>query len=188
MDKQELVFPGSFLSFEEEFMAGKNSYSDDDGKVFAESIGYKALDAQTHEASVSSLKDEKKIIQRGSIAICVVSAIKPNAALVEIKQAERDGKSLVVHNSMASISVRNIANNFVESVSDTYRAGDIVRARVMEVTPYGVELETKSPDLGVIKAFGTRSRKPLILIDGKLRDPSTGDSEQRKISSFYMLR
>ena len=69
-----------------------------------------------------------------------------------------------------------------------FRIGDIVKARVADVKPYGVELETKALDLGVIKAYGVKTRQPLMLINGSLRDPSTGETEERKVSSEYVLR
>ena len=114
--------------------------------------------------------------------------VKQNSVMVEIKSGEFNGEKRVVHDRNGSINVRNIANSYVNSTEDCYRAGDIVKARVIDVTPYGIELETKAPELGVVKAFGIRSRKPLHLIDGRLRDPATGAFEERKVASDYLLR
>jgi len=187
LTKQELVYPGSFLACEEEFMAGKNTY-EEDGNVYSSTIGKATLDSGSHEANVDNASKEAKILQSGSIVIGVVSSVKKNAVLIELVEAKHNGEKRIVHNSNAALPVFNISNGFVKSVQEMFRIGDIIKARVFQVTPYGIDLETKSPELGVIKAYGIKSRKPLVLIDGKLRDPVSGDNESRKISTEYILR
>ncbi len=188
MAKSDVVLPGDFLANEEEFLAGPGSYENGFGEVRSHAIGVRELDAQKHEASVRSLTREVKILERGCIVHAIVNSVKTNAALVTILDAHKDGQRRTVHNAMASIAVFNIDTQYIKGIEDMFRAGDILKAKVMEVTPYGVELTTKEPELGVVKAYGIRSRKPLHLIDGRLRDPITGDMENRKISTDYILR
>ena len=188
MDKNALVFPGSFLATEEEFMPGSNAFGDDNGNVYSNTIGVSSLDSLRHEASVEKISREVKIVERGCIVLGVVAMVKSSAALIDLKEAELNGERRTVHNKNASIAVFNIQNSFAKSVDEFFRIGDLVRARVLDVTPYGVELETKAPDMGVIKAFGVRSRRPLVLVEGNLRDPFTGETETRKISTEYILR
>ncbi|VVB99192.1 Exosome complex component Csl4 [uncultured archaeon] len=188
MAKQDIVVPGDFLGFEEEFVAGQDAHEGADGGILASTIGLKALDNGGHEASVKRLTRQVRIMERGCIVHAIVNSIKTNAALVTILDAEKDGEFRTVHNAMASIAVFNIDTQYIRGIDEMFRAGDIVRARVMEVTPYGVELTTKEPQLGVVKAYGIKSRQPLHLIDGKLRDPVTGDTETRKVSSDYALK
>ncbi len=188
MAKPDLVVPGEFLANEEEFMAGQNAYDNGSGEVFSTSIGQKAFDAEKHEASVRKVTREVKILERGCTVYAIVNSVKTNAALVTVFYAEKDGERRTVHNGMASVAVFNIDTQYIKGIEDMYRAGDILKAKVMDVTPYGVELTTKEPELGVVKAFGIKSRKPLHLIEGRLRDPVTGDMESRKISSDYLLR
>ena len=187
MEKEELVYPGTILGYEEEFVAGKAAY-ENDGKVLSDSVGLKTLDENAHEANVKRLARQVKILDRGCIVTGIVTLVKTHAVLVELKTAEKEGERRTVHDRNASLAVFNITTGYVKNTEDVYRIGDIIKARVIEVTPYGVELETKSPELGVVKAFGIRSRKPLHLIEGKLRDPQTGATEERKISSEYLLR
>ena len=187
MDKEEIVFPGSVLGHEEEFVAGSHAF-EAGGIVYSDSVGSKVLDTSNYEASVNKATREVKILERGCIVTCVVSLVKANMVLVEIKEAEIGGETRAVHDRNGSINVRNIANSYVKSTEDCYRAGDIVMAKVIDVVAYGVELETRAPELGVVKAFGIRSRKPLHLIDGKLRDITTGSVEERKVASGYLLR
>ncbi|MEK6958294.1 MAG: exosome complex RNA-binding protein Csl4 [archaeon] len=188
MQEKSFVYPGTFLSYEEEFLAGSNAFEDGTGSVYSDSIGVMSLDSKTHEASVRKATRPTKILERGAIVIALVSTVKSSSVLVEILEAEKNGERLVVHNQNGSIMVFNVSNEYVRNLEDAFRMGDIVKARILEVTRYGIELETKSNDLGVIKAFGVKSRKPLILIDGRLRDPVTGAMEERKISSDYALK
>ncbi len=188
MAKSDIVLPGEFLANEEEFMAGQGAYDNGSGEVYSSSIGRKSLAAERHEASVRIVTRDVRIIERGCIVHAIVNSVKTNAALVTILSAEKDGERRTVHNSMASIAVFNIDTQYIKGIDEMFRAGDIVKAKVIDVTPYGVELTTKEPDLGVVKAYGIKSRKPLHLIDGKLRDPVTGDTETRKVSSEYLLR
>ncbi|HLC92639.1 MAG TPA: exosome complex RNA-binding protein Csl4 [archaeon] len=184
---KELVFPGSVLGYEEEFVAGAHAF-ESEGAVFSDSVGSKVLDTTKYEASVEKATRGVKITERGCTVTCIVSLVKANTVLVEIKDSEINGEARVVHDRNGSINVRNMANSYVQSTEDCYRAGDIVKAKVIDVTAYGIELETRAPELGVIKAYGIRSRKPLHLIDGKLRDPATGAIEERKISVDYLLK
>lgn len=183
----ELVFPGSLLGYEEEFVAGAHAF-ESDGAVYSDSIGSKVLDNSKYEASVDKATREVKIVERGCTVTGIVSMVKLHAVLIEIKEADMNGERRTVHDRNGSINVRNISNSYVKSIEDCYRAGDIVRAKVIEVTSYGLELETRAPEFGVVKAFGIRSRRPLHLIDGKLRDPATGSEEERKVASGYLLR
>ena len=175
------------LGLEEEFVAGSNAY-ESGGSVLADSVGEKVLDTSKYEASVSKSTREVRIMERGCSVLCVVSMVKANTVLVEIREAELNGQRRTVHDRNGSINVRNIANAYVRSCDDMYRIGYIVRARVLEVTPYGIELETKAPEYGVVMAYGIHSRKPLHLIEGKLRDQASGEEENRKIASSYLLR
>lgn len=188
MAKDELVIPGDFLAYGEEYVSGQNCFEDEEGNVHSDTIGQKLFDNSTHEVSVQKKTRHVKLIERGTFVIGVVGIVRDNVVIIDLKEADFKGDRRSVSNITASLMVSNIANEYVNSTSDMYRVGDIVRAHVLDVPSYGIELETKSPDLGVIKAFGVRSREPLILINGQLRDTKTGATESRKVSTQYSLR
>ena len=188
MDNDRIVFPGSFLGYGEEVMPGSNAYESDEGNVYSEVVGVKEVDSRAHEAKVEGSKPSVELIEKGSIVIGVVSLVKTSSVMIDLFEAQKNGRKQVVNMTMASLYISNISNEYVERTSDKYRVGDIIKARVIDVKPYGIELETKAPDLGVIKAFGIRSRRPLEFIGGNLRDPITADIETRKISTDYVLR
>ena len=188
LEKNDLVLPGSFLAYEEEYMAGQNAFGDEKGNVYSTIVGYKELDKINHEVNVKSVAKTAKRIEKGDIVKGKVAMVKDNVVLIDIREANgKDGKK-ALSSGYASLVIFNIADEYVNSTRDMFRIGDIVKARVADVKPYGVELETKALDLGVIKAYGVKTRQPLMLINGSLRDPSTGETEERKVSSEYVLR
>src|SRR3989344_1959543 len=100
LHKNNLVFPGSFLAFEEEFMAGSHAFEDSQGNVFADAIGAKMLDSANHEASVKPFPREVRLLERGNTVIAIVSSVKTNAVLVEILEAWNGAQRRTVHNRM----------------------------------------------------------------------------------------
>lgn len=188
MQKNDLVLPGSFLAYEEEYMAGQNTFEDGQGKVYSTTIGHKELDQNNHEVNVKSISKTARSLEKGDIVRGIVAMVKDNVVLINVREAEGNGEKKSLRSGYASLVIFNIADEYVNSTRDMFRIGDIIKARVADVKPFGVELETKAPDLGVIKAYGIKTRQPLMLINGKLRDPSTGETEERKVSSEYVLR
>jgi exosome complex RNA-binding protein Csl4 len=185
---KEIVMPGTYLGAEEEYIPGENAYVDSDGNVFSDSIGLPSFDQKQHTVSV--LKDKAvKILEEGTIVIGVVSLVKDNVVLVDMKYAEKDSKKLNIHMSMGVIAVFNAANGYVKTLTSLFKIGDIVKVRVAMVLKHTIELETRgAPELGVIMGFCTRCRKPLKLFDQTLKCTSCSNEEQRKISSEYVLK
>ncbi|HIH16538.1 MAG TPA: exosome complex RNA-binding protein Csl4 [Candidatus Diapherotrites archaeon] len=187
MKVKELVVPGSPLGTAEEFVAGDNAYEHVDGSVRATSIGFKDLDEGNHEARVQRLTREVKPLERGSVVKCVASLIKEKMVMVEMLEASKDGEPRQILNSFATIPVFNASMRFVERLNDLFRVGDIIEAKVAEVTPYGIDLSTKEPEFGVIRGYCVKCRGPLQLFDQQLKCVACGNPETRKISTHYLL-
>ncbi len=182
---KEMVYPGSFLSTEEEFVPGKNAYSDEEGNVTSTTVGEKDLDMETREANVINKTKIVKPLDVGSTVIARVSLVKDNSAMVEILSAEKDGEERKVLKAYASIPVSSISTEYVKSVKDMFRVGDFVRARVAKVVPWGIDLDTRDREMGVIKAYCIECRKPMKMFDGSLKCPNCGASSPRKVSADY---
>jgi exosome complex component CSL4 len=84
--------------------------------------------------------------------------------------------------------VSRVDTGFVKVLSEKFKIGDIVKARVDEIYPFGLELSTADPSLGVVKAFCAKCRQPLHLFGAMLKCLSCGATERRKISSDYVLK
>jgi len=187
MSNKNIAVPGDFLSTEEEYIPGKNTYVSEEGDVCSDSLGKSEIDNTEKSVSVDSLKNVE-MLDVGTTVYVKVSMIKPNSVFVEIIAAEKDGKKRVVPGAMAAIPVRNISRDYVEKLGDFFGVGDIVKAKVSFYAPYGTDLTTSEHDLGVIKAFCKKCRKPLYLFGKQLKCRSCGSNESRKISNDYMLK
>jgi len=181
--KKKVVLPGEFLSTEEEFAPGENAF-DSEGGIFSGSVGFPEMDNKAKEISVRPAVSIS-VVKPGTVVFGRVSLVKDNSLLVELYPYSEDSRRQVVVPSMAMLPVRCVSQSYVERLKDCFKVGDIVRARVMKVTPDGLDLETNQPDLGVVKAFCSRCRKPLHLFGQNLRCLSCGSSEARKLSDKY---
>ena len=186
LDKN-IAVPGDFLSTEEEYMSGKNTHVSEDGNVCSDSLGKSEIDNIEKSVSVKALKNVE-LLDVGTIVRAKVSMLKPNSVFVEILSAEKNGNKRVVPGAMAAIPVRNISRDYVEKLGDFFGVGDLVKAKISFYATYGTDLRTNEPELGVVKAFCKKCRKPLYLFGNQLKCRSCGSNESRKISNDYLLK
>ena len=185
MDKK-IVLPGEFLSTEEEFMPGKNAF-ESDGNLYSGSLGSVESDSKTKEISVKPSVPISKV-KPGSIVYGRVSLVKDNSVSIDLCPDPESEERQIVCPTSAMLPVRSVSRDYVENMRACFRVGDLVRARVMKLIPNGIDVETNQPDLGVIKAFCTRCRKPMQIFGRNLRCLSCGNSETRKISNKYSFK
>ncbi|MFH1224532.1 MAG: exosome complex RNA-binding protein Csl4 [Candidatus Diapherotrites archaeon] len=186
-EKDSIVFPGSFLSAEEEFSAGRNAFASG-GTVLSECTGVCELDKAAREANVSCNRRVAAPLDMGSVVVGVVAMVKENAAVIEMMQASNRGEPRVILASYASLPIFNISNDYVEQIRDAVKIGDVVKAVAVKVLPHGVDLSIKDPEFGVVKAFCAKCRQPMQLFGQKLMCSACGRTEARKISRDYRLK
>lgn len=185
---KELVVPGEFLATEEEFVPGFNTFGSEEGDVFSTSIGFSEFDNQAHRVNVNSVSGLRRL-KVGDIVYGVVSLVKDSVVNVDLFDVvSPKGVRIVLDRKSAQIYVRNVSKDFIKSIRDCFKIGDIVKAKVFSVSPFGVDLRTNESDLGVVKAFSAETRLPLYLNGSKLVCLSSKTFESRKISSEYLLR
>jgi len=181
-----LALPGDFLSTEEEFVAGKNAF-DSEGNIYSCSTGFIETDSKLKGISVKPAK-EIQAVRPGAIVLGRVDFVKENAVNVEICNVA-GGERLVISQSAACLPVRNVSREYVEKLRDCFRTGDLVKARVAKILPgNNIDLETNSPEFGVVKAFCSKCRQPLHLFGPSLKCLRCGSTERRKISRDYFLK
>jgi exosome complex component CSL4 len=185
--KQEgkVVFPGSFLATEEEFVTGKNAF-DESGGIYSDSVGAGDKDMVQRVMNVKKLSRNILPLEVGASAIGIVEKTKERSVFIRITEAFRDSDKMIPATSLAQIPVSNIADFYVETTRDMFRIGDIVRAEVVEITPYRIVLGTKGSNFGVIKAFCSGCRAPMIRSGSELKCKKCGSTETRKVSSDYI--
>ena len=186
-----MVFPGSFLGTEEEFLPGENCF-EQSSSVYSDSIGKEHFDFDEKVVSVKKLSPDVSMLSIGNVVHAVVVLVKDQACVLEILEMEdlqKPGKKVVSGSKSSVLPVFSVMNSYVKFMSDYFKIGDIVRARVEKISPTGIELETKSsPGLGVVMAYCVSCRSALKLVEAELKCSNCGSNERRKISADYSLK
>ena len=187
-EKNELVFPGSFLTIGEEYAPGDNTYEDNEGNVHSLVVGNAEFDKENREVRVVRKGKTAKPVDVGSTVFGVVANVKESNAMVEVISAKNGEEERSVINTFAMIPISAVSNIYIDSMSTVFSIGDLVQAKVTTVTPYMMDLTTKDPHLGVVKGFCRRCRKPLRLFGSQLKCISCGNTEKRKMSNHYQVK
>ncbi len=182
--KDSLVFPGQFLAVEEEYASGANTYLDEEGRVFSQALGVPTFDEHNHEVNVQKIAKPVVPLDIGSIVLGKVALVKDNMLVLELLRAEKGGVPRKILQGSASVMISRVSPNFVKSLDDLFCIGDLVRAKVVEVNPYGVELATAEPMLGVVKAYCSNCRFALEEFEEILKCANCNAVEKRKMAKL----
>lgn len=182
-----MVSSGSVVGIEEEFVSGHNTFVDDEGNIVAQVTGVLVKNESDRVLEVVSRRNLVPM-QVGAEIIGSCVMVSPHAAVLEVLDARKGFSEVAVPNSTCAVPVSKCDSSFVKSVHDKFHAGDIVKARVATVSPWGVDASTQQPELGVLKAFCSKCRGELALAGRDLRCEACGTTESRKISSDYWVK
>lgn len=178
-----LMYPGDFICKEEEYLAHKNVYIDEEGNIRAAVIGKLIYDNVNRRVFVKPLK-EIKIPRPGETVIGWVTSTRDDVAFVKI--VGYDLTKTFKHIFSAILHISQVVEVKGENMYNYVRLGDIVKAKVLnEYLPLLISI--KEPRLGVLLAYCSRCGSHLYLDNGKLVCSACGNIEQRKASLEYML-
>lgn len=184
--REELVFPGQFLTVEEEYSPGQNVWLADDGRIFADSVGVLDYDVKNRVVHVKKQSKSNLPLDAGTIILGQVAIVKDSQVIVDFISAQKDGVSRTLTFSGGTIMVSRAAQSYVKRLKDFYKVGDLVYAKIVDVKPYGVELACNEPSLGVLYAFCTRCKHPLNRNGEGVVCPSCGQTDVRKLSDAFV--
>ncbi len=179
------VLPGDRITLAEAFYPGPGTY-EDDGIVRAAVTGTVEVDLERREVRVKPLVDTPPKLRKGVSVIGRVQTVKEQVVLVRIDLAHDRMDREPAASGVGGIHISRVRDAYVEDLSEEFQPGDIVRAKVISVkTP--IQLSTMGEEYGVILAYCSRCRSELERIKGrKLRCPSCGHTETRKVASGYL--
>lgn len=176
-------FPGKLVGTEEEFISGGGTYTED-GKIYSSTTGG-ALIGSDRRVNVKAAVPIPSLVKPGMTVYGRVEEIFEPIALVRLEPVESSGIRQSSVRMMSVLHVSRIRSGYARSIRDWIRIGDIVKARVEDVARGEVNLSVKDNNFGVIKAFCSRCRSPLVLKERNLECASCGSKEIRKLSSDY---
>lgn len=178
----DLILIGDYIGTIEEFVPGRGTYTEE-GKIYASTIGKKFVDREKHIAMVEGKFPPE--VTEGQTVFGGVLKMSKNVVTVIVSKIQ--GVKGII-DVKAGIYVSNIGDGYVEKPDDMFGIGDIVKAKVVKIETGLVDLATKGPDFGVVKAFCKRCRFEMVKskkFEGKMECPSCGRRESRKISKDY---
>ena len=180
----DFVVPGDFLAMVEEFMPGDGAY-EEGGKVYSACTGVVLVDARAKRISVFSRTSTPPILKRGDVVIGRIEEVRGQVANVRVGVLRgREDRQLPLPD-LGVIHVSQARGAYVRDLSKEFKPGDVVRAGVLDARISPIKLSTAGDNLGVILALCSKCRTPLDREDFKLRCPSCGGIEARKIASDY---
>jgi len=180
--KEKIVMPGDKLSTSEELLPGEGTF-EEDGIIMAARTGEYVVDEKYRKAKVKPLTSVPVILKKGDIVIVEVGMVKSSMIIVNVIHVIGKNRS-VSGDRNGTIHVKEIADGYVKDAASEFRAGDFVRAKVIQVKP-SIQLATKDRDLGAIKALCVKCRHSLIKKGDMLECEHCGNRERRRIALDY---
>ncbi|MCX8202529.1 MAG: exosome complex RNA-binding protein Csl4 [Candidatus Micrarchaeota archaeon] len=177
-----IAVPGEILGTEEEFMPGSGTYTDKEGNIRAMNAGIVIIDEQRMISVVSDRQPEK--LKSGDVVYGRVEEMFESVAFLTIEHPNSADTERVDRMS-AVIPVSEIKEGYVKSIRDELRVGDIVIGAVKEITPLRVVVSLKPKGMGVVMAYCSYDRKPMVLKGRTLVCSQCNQKEERHIAENY---
>jgi exosome complex component CSL4 len=182
MTEKKIVLPGDKLSTSEELLSGYGTY-EENGIIHASQVGTYFIDNKNKRAKVKPLTSTPILLKRGDIVLAEVRMIRSSMIIADVIHVIGSKRS-ISGDTNGTLRVSEISKGYVKDPSDVFSLGDIFRAKVTQVKP-SIQLETKDRKFGVIKAFCSKCRNPLIKKDKNLECEKCGNKERRLTSDDF---
>ena len=180
----DFVIPGDFLATAEEFVPGDGAY-EEEGNIYSSCTGVVLVDIRTKRMSVFSKTPMPPAMKRGDTVIARIDEVREQLARVDIGVLKGYEDRQLPLPDAGTIHVSQVRDSYVKDLLNEFKAGDVVRAKVLNAQRSPIQLSTVGDDLGVIVAFCSKCKAPLDIDGSKLKCPECGNVEFRKIASNY---
>jgi exosome complex component CSL4 len=189
-----MTFIGDVIASENEYLAGKGTYVDDEGNIRAAVMGKVLKNDSKKEISV-----EGKLVfpKQGDIAIGIVTDVKDKVVLLdleEVKDSKGNKKSLSKTSGL--IFIANLSQSYLENPRQAVKIGDLIKGEITDEDAGAYFVSLKDSNYGVILGLCSKCRSKLIekSKDMKLKDCSVmicskcKGIETRKTAKEYIYR
>ena len=175
------VLPGDRLGVVEEFLPGPGTY-EQEGTIFANFTGTARIDLRNKRVTVVPNTRIPELPKEGATILASVTHAQEKIATVSIWNI--DGKPLQ-NPFTALLHISSSSPRYERNMSDVCKAGDIIRARIIEMTNGTPQLTTAGRGLGVIRAYCSRCGAVLEFTNRRLQCSSCGNLERRRLAEDY---
>ena len=177
---EKFITPGDRLGVIEEFLPGSGTYVDN-GNIYSLTTGHTVMDVPKREVSVRPLVHMPVILKTGDIIIGQMTSVQDRNGTVRIFQINE--KTVYAFSGIMHVS--DVSMNYVKTMSDAFKVGDIVRAKVISTANREFHLSTQDDDLGVIQASCSYCGHQLVKQKDQLQCSYCKRTAQRKITANY---
>lgn len=176
----KFVTPGEKLGVIEEFMPGVGTYVDD-GDIYSLVTGHLLVNTPKREISVCSSVRIPPMPKRGDTIVGQAINVQDRNLVLKISQINEE----VSPSFNGIMHVSDVSKNYVKTMFDAFKGGDIIRAMVISTANREFHLSTLEDNLGVVQAFCSHCGHFLILQNNQLKCPHCRRIERRKIAADY---
>jgi len=180
-EMSQQVLPGDKLGVIEQFLPGAGTY-EHAGTIFSTFTGTARIDLRNKRVTVVAATRVPDLPKEGATVLASVTHAQEKLATVNIWKI--DGKTLQ-NPFTAILHISSSSPRYERSMSDVCKAGDILRARIIDMTNRIPQLTTAGRGLGVVKAFCSRCGAVLDFTNRRLECPSCGNIERRRLAEDY---
>lgn len=186
IESGDLVMPGDYLGIVEQYLPGEGTY-DDNGNIKSSILGNVVLDFKNRMVSVSPLTGTPVVLDVGDEIYGQITDLRSQRALVNIIGKVGQSRELALP-YLAAIHISQVKNEYLDRLTDAFRIGDIIKAKVSRITGDNIDLNTEDNSDGVVKAMCVRCRS---YIESNIKNDEVicekcGKKQKRKISSDYL--
>lgn len=175
------VLPGDKLGVVEEFLPGAGTY-EEEGTIYANFTGTAKIDLRNKRVTVLPTTRTPELPKEGATILASVTHTQEKMATVSIWKI--NDKPLQ-NPFTALLHISSSSPRYERNMSDVCKAGDIIRARVIDMTNRIPQLTTAGRGLGVVKAFCSRCGAPLEFTNRRLECASCGNIERRRLAEDF---
>ena len=175
------VLPGDKLGVVEQFLPGIGTY-EQEGTIYANFTGKAKIDTKNKRVTVTATTRVPELPKEGTTVIASVTHTQEKMATVSIWKI--NGKSLQ-NPFTAILHISSSSPRYERNMSDVCKAGDILRARVIDMTNRIPQLTTAGRGLGVVRGFCSKCGGVLDFGTKKLQCVSCGNIERKRLAEDY---
>ena len=175
------VLPGDRLGVVEEFLPGIGTY-EKEGTIYSNFTGTAKIDNKNKRVTVAPTTRMPELPKEGTTVLASVTHVQEKMATVSIWKI--DGRSLQ-NPFTAILHISSSSPRYERNMSEVCKAGDIIRARVIDTTNRIPQLTTAGRGLGVVKGFCSKCGGILTLVNRRLQCSSCGNMERRRLAEDY---
>ena len=180
-DKDEILFPSDVIGVEEEFLPAKNSTFVEDHKIKAAIPGKLFIDTKYYRAKVFPLNKASSVPTRYDIVIGQVIKVSKSSLRISIgylnNKPVNPTRSAIMH-------ISDAASEYINDLDDSYKAGDIIRAKIIDAKTVPLQLACKDSNTGVIYANCDKCGSELTKLKRNLLECSACGKKQSRITAI----